>query len=449
VEEKKSMQSPFAVRIASKLWTVSLASAAMTLGLCLPALAATLCVNPHLSGCQATIGAAVSLASPGDTIEVAPGTYAEEVVVAKPLTLQGTGDHGQSTIIDATGLAHAILVTGVTVGPVTVERFTAANANREGILVEDSRQVTVANNTVKNNDKSRTSIPTCPGAFPFDQDDCGEGLHLRGTADSVVSDNIVRDNAGGILITDETGPAHNNLIVGNLSEDNIPDCGITLPSHPPCSLGASANDVNGCGAPLIGPSHPSPGVFHNEVVDNVSKGNGAAGTGIFTPTPGTSAYGNLIADNLLKDNGEAGVSLHSHRFGQNLNDNVIVENIINGNGGDPDAEGASPPPVGIVVFSDASGSAAPITGTMISQNTITDEDVDVWVGSTATNARLFLNNLLGGSSVLGVKNTGTGTVDAMKNYWGCPGGPGTGSCSDISGTVLFAPFSSQPFSSEK
>lgn len=406
-------------------------------GLSGPTLAATFCVSQHKPGCATTIGAAVSAAAAGDTVRVSPGTYKEEVTITKPLILIGTSNQGVATIIDATGLAHAIYVSGVTTGPVVVQQFTAENANREGILVENSTTVTITGNTVADNDKSLNGGKSCAGAFPFDQDDCGEGLHLRATADSIVSNNTVENNAGGILLTDETGANHDNVVTGNLVQNNVPDCGITLPSHPPCMAGS--NDIDGCiGGPQIGT--PSSGVFNNVVSRNVSSGNGAAGTGIFAPTPGTAAYSNTVIDNVLTGNGNGGVVMHSHSPGQNLNNNVIADNTISGNGGDPDSEGASPAPVGIVVFSNAASGTAPITGTTISRNTISDEAVDVWVGTTATNLSLHLNNLLGDNSVVGVDNAGTGTVDATSNYWGCSDGPGSSNCSTTSGTVLSVPF---------
>lgn len=50
--------------------------------------AATLCVDEDgKPGCMATISAAVAAASPGDTIRVEPGTYHEQVVITKSLSL--------------------------------------------------------------------------------------------------------------------------------------------------------------------------------------------------------------------------------------------------------------------------------------------------------------------------------------------------------------------------
>src|SRR4051794_32802351 len=66
--------------------------------------AATLCVNPGgTGGCYATINAAVNAAANHDIVRVAAGTYKEDVVIGKPLSLVGSGP--QSTIIDASGLA--------------------------------------------------------------------------------------------------------------------------------------------------------------------------------------------------------------------------------------------------------------------------------------------------------------------------------------------------------
>ena len=83
---------------------------------CQPVSAATLCVNPAgASGCQATIGAAVSAATPGDTIQVAAGTYKEDVTISQTLSLIGAGS--ASTIIDATGLANGINIDGSAAAP--------------------------------------------------------------------------------------------------------------------------------------------------------------------------------------------------------------------------------------------------------------------------------------------------------------------------------------------
>src|SRR5690348_764243 len=76
------------------------------------AAAATLCVNPGgTGGCFAKISDAVAAAKNNDTIQVASGTYAEDVVIGKALSL--VGDGRGSTVINAKGLANGIYVDGM------------------------------------------------------------------------------------------------------------------------------------------------------------------------------------------------------------------------------------------------------------------------------------------------------------------------------------------------
>ncbi len=127
--------------------------------------------------------------------------------------------------------------------------------------------------------------------------------------------------------------------------------------------------------------------------------------------------------------------------------NVIAENAVSGNGGDEEAQGVSPPRTGIEILSNGSfpgfGPAAPIVGTIIAHNEVFDEDVDVWVGNTATDADVFLNELLG-SGAIGVENGGSGRVVAIDDWWGCSEGPGAPGCSSTSGDVLTSPFLRRP-----
>jgi hypothetical protein len=247
---------------------------------------------------------------------------------------------------------------------------------------------------------------------------------------SILANNTITGNAGGVLITDDTGPTHDNLITGNsVVRNTAQDCGITLPSH---SLA---------------------GVFHNTISGNDSSYNGGPGVGIFAPGPGSKAYGNVVINNRLRGNGLPGVTMHNHAApGVNgvpsgappvmFNDNVILGNDISANSQDFE-DAATAGPTGINIFS-----LAPMTGTLISQNVIHQEAFDIVVKVPATGnvpaVQIHLNNFP--DDQVGLQNAGTAKVDATQNWWGCSGGPAARGCATVSGTgVLFTPWLTKPF----
>ncbi len=405
--------------------------AALSLGMCQSAAAATLCVNPAGSGgCYSTISAAVAAAANHDNIKVAPGTYKEDVVIGKPLSLIGA--NSSLTTIDATGLSNGIYIDGIDnpgLNGVLVTGFTVRNANFEGILLTNTSASFVYNNRVLSNDKSLViATPACPGQPSFEtseSDDCGEGIHLVGTDHTTIADNFVEANSGGILLTDETAVNQYNLISGNTVTQNPYDCGITLASHPPASGTVPF------------------GIMHNTILNNVSSHNGikvpgaGAGVGIFTFLPGGTVSGNVVVNNQLLSNGLPGVAFHSHGTGEVLNDNMIVGNTISGNGADTE-DATTPGTTGINVFG-----VSPITGTIIAQNAIDGEQDDIVV-NTPTDVQAYLNNFE--DAMFGVDNIGLGSAKAWENWWGCAGGADTTGCAMAGGpSVSFIPWLTAPF----
>jgi hypothetical protein len=408
--------------------------------------AATLCVNPNgHAGCMTTISAAVAAASPGDTIQVGQGVYSEQVEISKPLALVAFSN--AQPVIDATGLPTGIFINGMAAAPaagvsdVVISGFEVRNADFEGILVANASNVTLVGNHVHDNNRALDIAGhTCTGIPAFETnegEDCGEGIHLMATDHATVLDNDVAYNSGGILISDETGPNHANLISGNRIHDNPYDCGITLASHGP--------------ATSVIPTATLPyGISGNTIADNLSSHNGyqvpgaGAGVGIFAPFPGTTDAGNVVIHNVLTNNGLPGVTMHNHAASPfappvNMNDNVIVGNRISGNGADTE-DAATSGPTGINLYS-----VAPVWGTVISQNIIDQEAVDITFKAPEGQVNAHFNNF--GRLATGVDNKGAGTVDATENWWNCPAGPGAPGCATSMGSgVTVSPWLTSPVS---
>jgi parallel beta-helix repeat protein len=372
-----------------------------------------------------------------DTINVAAGTYKEDVVIGKALSLIGANP--KNTVIDAAGLSNGIYIDGLDnsgLSNVVVTGFTVENANYEGILVTNASGVNISGNIVAQNDKSLDpSIPACPGqpSFETGEDfDCGEGIHLSGADHSIVADNLVENNGGGILLSDDTAQVHDNLVTRNVSRNNPFDCGIVMASHAPAPSSSAAHN----------------GVVYNTIADNQSIHNGfqvpgaGAGVGLFSDGSGPGIVsGNVVIHNELINNGIPGVAFHSHVSGDTFADNVIVANHISGNGADT-GDTATSGPTGINLNSGFGGSL--ITGTVISENVIEHEAYDLFV-NTPAQVDAHLNSFFGRDDV-GVDNYGTGTVNATENWWGCFGGPGEEGCASVEGSgVLFTPWLRKPF----
>jgi hypothetical protein len=358
-------------------------SLAVWVALCAPgcAVASTLYVNNHgvdTGNCAAaacrTIQYAVTHAAAGDTIVAGSGTYAESVTVTKRLTLMSDGSSGSgggNATIDASGHDNGIVISGAGAAGSTLRGFTVKHAGREGVLAVNTDHLTIADNNVIENDLYGPNSPQCPSTDP---DDCGEAIHLRSVHDSSVLGNLVQHNVGGILLTDETGPTHHNLIANNQVLDNTKDCGITLASHFFRLTSPPAQPAEG-------------GFYQNLVWNNTSNGNGAAGIGFFAGPPGASAWGNTARHNVARNNGLPGVAIHSHTPNQYVNDNVVEDNTLSGNG--PDDDAATEFKTGISVFS----AVIPIPHTTITNNTILDEYYGVFTVNAVTVSGLPTNQI--------------------------------------------------------
>lgn len=338
----------------------------------------------------------VNAASSGGTVIVCPGTYAEDVLVNKPLNL-----FGFNATVDATGLENGIQVVA---SYVTVAGFTVENANGEGVLVgvdgpTDAgllpatgpvlTNVTIEHSDISNNNKGFNGTETGNCKYPGD---CGGGLHFSVTTHSVARDDTVNGNSDGILLTDDYGPSSYNLVEGNTVDNNLSECGIVLPSH---SGNAVTFDPTTFQVTAVNPTMG--GVYGNVVRDNVADGNGTnpappqfgglgsgSGIGLFASRPGSAVYNNIVVDNEASGNGLAGIAMHAHvPGGSDMDGNVLVHNKLGTNNTGGDGFDGPPGPSDLETTGIAVYSAVPVHMT-ISHNKIFDNTFGIWLSKTVT-----------------------------------------------------------------
>jgi nitrous oxidase accessory protein NosD len=366
-------------------------------------------VSPYAStsnadrSCQsaafATIQSAVNAAGPGGTVVVCRGSYHEQVVISKPLSLKGL-----HATIDQDGVTPTLQVNVPGIGPVTIfagvvilssrvrfSGFTVEHAQGEGILAAglgaEISGISITNSAVVHNDLG-FGVPTAEYFECQEGGDCGEGVHFTGVAYSTISKNLIADNSGGVLLSDDTGPTHDNLVASNIVTGNSTDCGITLPGHNPNALSATGQ-----------PQPAVAGVYRNVIRDNVVTDNGVKGEGagvlFANATAGTASYDNLVTGNYIAGNGLSGVTFHAHIVApgafEDLSGNKVIGNVIGTNNVDGDTldSPASPEDLvttGILVYS----GGTPVT-VKIAFNFIYDNAIGIWLSKAVTASGLRSN----------------------------------------------------------
>jgi parallel beta-helix repeat protein len=167
-----------------------------------------------------TIQAAINIASSGDTILVASGTYRENLIINKSLSI--VGENRTTTIIDGNGSDNAVSISS---GNVSIESLTITNTalghSGVGIHVSRSTGVVVGDTEITNTNNGLTLDLSSNGAFSNDViANNTNGIMISGSSSNVFSNNILSGNSLGVIFN---GYLYNNMFSGNTFSNNLVD----------------------------------------------------------------------------------------------------------------------------------------------------------------------------------------------------------------------------------
>ncbi len=230
-----------------------------------------------------SIGSAAAKVAPGQTVQVAAGTYADKVTVSvtgtQALPIAFAPAPGATVLI--AGPANGFSVTNKSW--VTIAGFQISGTRGPGITVSSSSNITLTGNRVSDSG-SPVSGSTAPG------------IKLNGVTDSQVLGNVTDHNTdAGILVTSD---ANGNVVAHNESFANAR-------GYVRAAAGIDIRNSTG-----------------NSVLANRTHDNEDSGINMWT---GLAYGGNVAADNVSWSNGDHGIDVH------NAVDARIVANTVVGN----------------------------------------------------------------------------------------------------------------------
>jgi parallel beta-helix repeat protein len=205
----------------------------------------TVCLN----GCNyTTIGAAIEAAEDSDVVEVCSGTYNENVVVDKSITLRGVNTGEGVPVVNALGNGSAVVLKAdgivlegfyiTNAGPYPsagievisndnlISRNGVWNSDWVGIYLKGCTNTTIFECISSNNGNDGILIFRAPGNFVVDNvvsNNGDDGIAILQSDDNRVEGNVVGNNTDVGILLDTSS---NAVVVGNTLSYNIKGIGL-------------------------------------------------------------------------------------------------------------------------------------------------------------------------------------------------------------------------------
>ena len=382
--------------------------------------------NGTASNPFATITKAITTAVAGDTISVAAGTYNENVVISKALTIQGAGL--ASTFINGKNTGANVAAVDITVsGNVKLDGFTITNAP---VTADGDFRAGVRTNSGGG------------GIYTISHNKIIGTKNVSGTADYGI--NGVASGTENLVITYNvvTGTASNNIY-------RLNPRGTTEIGNNTLDAGSGAHGATAIFEPTSGVNVTALQSVHDNIINMGTAGpndtgNRVVGIDFSSQGVGVGGFANgsiAIANNKIsnvKSNGQ-GIALRNQisiAADGNIIGATVSGNTITGAAGNPlDTEGI----ITVGLVTNASITNNVVTGLEYGFREAVYPPAVAVAAGTKLNGNFFSNNVNG---VLTNRTAGS-TLDARGNWWGDATGPGTvglGTGDRVSANVVYDPW---------
>ena len=378
-----------------------------------------------------SIQSMIDAALPGETVSVPPGSYLEQLLIDKPLTLEGPPPETGEAVVDASGAAAGSTLL-ITSSQVAVRLITFQNGPGEGIRVgtpafPNLEGVLIESCTIRGHDLAgimniNTSDVDVIGNLIVDNGNIVSferaGVLLYPHGETNVIGNTIRNNGDGVFA--RAGSA--GLLIENNVIENEPFSGITLAwdeknvtirDNTIKNCGADADDLNG-GIVIV---QSMAEVISGNIIESC-KQRGIMW--VWVPTTGPEPDSILIQNNTITHSSYDGVYLFSQGPGSFMPPDIYaLKPLMSGN-----------------LIGENSGAGVFVSNAYLGNPTGT------------ANPHLEGNRIQGNS--WGVINQTAAVVNAVNNWWGDGSGPqhpllnpgGTGN--PVSDNVDFMPWLERP-----
>lgn len=435
-----------------------------------PAMGGTVAVCPV--GCPyASIQAGINAATPGDTVAVGDGTYIENVVVNKSLTLQGErhrgrhkgdGDHRDRDGDDPKKVT--ILPAISNANPCPGSSLCGGAASN--IILVEADNVTIDGFTLDGDNPSLTS-----GIIRGDADlDARNGIitnHLTGVWNDLTVSNVTMRNiylrgiyasSGGTFdfhdntVTNVQGDSNSIAMfnfggAGVMKDNKVSFANDAISSNHSTGIQFLNNAVTHSGSGLHTDNAGDGGGTADLIQDNTVTHCQTDGYGIWVFVP-------YIAP-VVKRNEIHGCTVGLAAFGQgNPVTTLFKDNHLNGAGASSSDTSNS---FGVIVSTDRLGFGANDVSASFTDNVLRRFNTGVYVEQHCELFGSIFNDCASGGGQATatlhknvIQHNGTGadgmpdtSVNAEHNWWGCKEGPNQPGCDTAIGTIDFTPWLSK------